>query len=328
MMKKIYGNENVLSTFGSMIKRDRAANSVILYGEKGSGKKLLADYYTSLLLCSAPENGAPCGRCPACRNAAAHAHPDVTYVQTSGKLGGYSVDTARAVCRDAFIKPNNNSGRKVYQFRDCRNMDVRTQNTLLKLIEEPPAYAFFIFTAESKYEFLETIISRCICLGTSLCTGEEAAAALAEEGFSREDALSAVSCFHGNIGMCIRYLTDSELKEQVDLTKRIADSIIKKDEYELLCSLSSAGTERNSIRSVLTMADMLFRDAAVLGKDSSAAAVSCCPDAAAELSMSVTAAQVSRIHRCISRAWETVSGNVNPPLALTALCAEIMETIE
>ena len=183
-MDKIYGNEYLLSTLRSMVKSGRTAHSVLFYGEKGSGKKLMASYYTELLLCESPTEEGPCGACNSCRNAAAGIHPDVVYVEKTGKLGGYSVDTARDVISDAFIKPNNSSGRKIYIFTDCHNIDVRTQNTLLKLIEEPPDYAYFIFTAESKSDFLPTIISRCICMGVSVCTPEEAAEALAAADFS------------------------------------------------------------------------------------------------------------------------------------------------
>jgi len=321
---KLYGNEELVATLGSMVTRDRAAHSVIFYGENGTGKKTAARYYTQLLLCSSPEDGRPCGKCAACHNTANDMHPDVTYVQTSGKLGGYSVDTARAVCRDAYIMPNNDTGRKVYIFRDCRNTDVITQNTLLKLVEEPPDYAYFIFTAETLDEFLPTILSRCTCFPLSAVSEDTARSALAEMGYSDEEAAGAVSHFHGNIGMCSRYITDEALRKQVDLTKRLAESIIRKDEYELMHTLGSFGTERSSLRSALTMADKLMRDSAVLSKDSSAAPISCCPDAARGLAGAITAFQAARIHYSIGKAWEAVTANVNAGLVLAALCADIM----
>lgn len=324
-MKKIYGNEYVLSTLRSMVKSGRTAHSLLLYGEKGSGKKLIASYYTSLLLCEAPTENGPCGVCNACHHSERGTHPDVVYVEHSGKLGGFSVETARNVIADAFIKPNNNSGRKIYIFADCRNLDPRTQNTLLKLIEEPPDYAFFIFTAESKAEFLPTIISRCVCLGTAPCTSEEAAESLAEENFGADDIKKAVGCFHGNIGMCRDYLFNESLRKQVDLTKSIADSIIKRDEYALNVAFSSGVKERNDIREILSMLDKLIRDAAVLSKDSNAALIGCFRSGAVSLSGLLTTGQAVRIHRSIEKAWRAVEANVSIPLVTAALCAEITE---
>ena len=326
-MEKIYGNGQLLATLNSMVANDRAAHTVLIYGESGSGRRTVARYYTELLLCEAPTNEGPCGKCPSCRNVERGIHPDVICPERSGKLGGYSVETARSVISDAFIRPNNNSGRKIYLFPDCHNVDPRTQNTLLKIIEEPPDYAYFLFTAGSRNEFLPTVISRCICLGTSLCTEEEAEASLTESGFSPDEISRAVACFHGNIGMCHRYITDPELRERVDLTKLLADSIIRKDEYALNVAFNSAGKERSGVREILSMLDMLVRDAAVLGEDREARTIGCCRSSAEKLAGLLTAGQAVRVHRRIERAWETIEANVSIPLVLTALCAEISDIV-
>ncbi len=326
-MKKIYGNELLISTLCNMVKSGRTAHTVLFYGEKGTGKKLMAKLYTSLLLCKNPINNMACGICSSCRNVENESHPDVTYAVTSGKLGGYSVDTARKICSDAFIKPNNDSGRKIYIFRDCHNMDIRTQNTLLKIIEEPPDYAHFIFTAESKNDFLPTIISRCVCFGVSPCTEEETELSLAESGFRETDIKSAVSCFHGNIGMCTEYIKNEDLRKQVDLTKLLADSIIRKDEYALNTVLFSLGKERNDVKTVLSMLDKLIRDSAVLIHDKEAENIGCFREGAIKLSYMITSRIAEKIHRSIEKAWNTIECNVSIPLALSALCAEITEII-
>ena len=326
-MNKIYGNRLLLSTIENMTKNNHAANCVIFFGEKGSGKKLIADYYANTLLCENPSGGKPCGICHPCRNFLSGTHPDVTYPETSGKLEGYSVDTIRNIISDAFIKPNNKTGRKIYIFRDCRNMDSRPQNMLLKLIEEPPEYVFFIFTAESKYEFLPTVLSRCICLNTAPCTEDETFSALSEKGFSENEINSAVKCFHGNIGMCIDFIKDDNLRKQVDLTKRISDSIIRKDEYSLNSALFSIGSDRKNILSVLSMVDKLIRDCAVLNKDKSAHDIGCCRENALALSQTVTAYQAEKIHRCIEDARNAIRFNVGASIAMSALCAEINDII-
>ncbi len=119
-MNRIYGNDYLLSTLKNMVSRDKAAHTVMFYGEKGSGKKLLARFYTMLLLCENPIEGEPCGCCTACRNIEAGYHPDVIYPEKSGKLGGYSVETAGSVASDAYVKPNRQKGlylRRLPEFR-------------------------------------------------------------------------------------------------------------------------------------------------------------------------------------------------------------------
>lgn len=326
-MKKIYGNKYLLSTLESMVNSGRTAHTVLFCGEKGSGRKLMAKYYTMQLLCENPRDGKPCGVCNACRNVDEGYHPDIVYAEKSGKLGGYSVETVRRICSDAYVKPNNSSSRKIYIFTDCQNIDTRPQNALLKLIEEPPDYAYFIFTSESRSDFLPTIISRCVCFGVSPCTEDEARASLAESGYGQSEINGAIGCFHGNIGMCTGYLTDEGLRKQVDLTKSLTDSIIRKDEYELNAAFFSIGRERSDVRNVLAMLDKLVRDAAVLGKNDNAHDIGCFRDGAKRLSGMLTAHQAVRIHRHIDRAWGAVECNVNIPLVLAALCAEIIEAV-
>lgn len=326
-MDKIYGNQQLLETISAMYTSDRAAHSVIFYGEKGSGKRMFAKYYTQLLMCESPTDGKPCSVCRSCRNVEADVHPDVMYVPTSGKLGGYSVETARMVRKDAFVKPNNSTGRKVYIFAECRNIDPRTQNTLLKIIEEPPDYAYFLFTTGSKANFLSTIISRCVGFAVSPCTEDEARECLAEHGHSEKEISSAVGAFHGNIGRCMDYLRDEKLRGRVDLTKSLADSIIGKDEYSLNAACFSLGKERGDVREVLSMLDMLVRDAAVLSRDSEAAPIGCSRSGARRLAEHITPGQAAKLHNYIENAWRAVESNVNIPLVLAAMCAEIMETV-
>ena len=326
-MKNIYGNEYLLSTIANMIKNDKAAQSVIFCGEKGSGKRLMAKYYTMSLMCESPVDGRPCGKCNACHNVDIGYHPDVIYAPTSGKLGGYSVETARAVINQAYIKPNNSRGRKVCIFTDCKNTDPRTQNVLLKLIEEPPEYAYFIFTCNSRTDFLPTIISRCVCFGVSTVTDDEAKKALIEDDCTPEEAESAVRCFHGNIGMCGDYIRNEELRRQVDLTKGLADSIIRKDEYSLNAQLFALGSSRNDVKNVLSMLDKLIRDAAVLGRDKSAELIGCSRENAVALSGRITPYQAVRIHNKIELANKAVDCNVTIPLAAAALAADVIEII-
>lgn len=326
-MEKIYGNKQLLATIGNMISSDRAGHTIMFYGEYGLGKKHMAEYYTASLLCENPVDGTPCGVCRTCLNVARNNHPDVMYVPTSGKLGGYSAETARAVVSDASIKPNNSTGKKVYIFRDCRDISAVTQNILLKIIEEPPDYAYFIFTAESKTNFLPTIISRCLCFGMSVCSEEETVEALRSRNCSEAEIASAVKCFHGNVGQCLDYLRNDSLKKIVDLTKTLTDSIIRKDEYALNVTLFNLGKERSDVKNTLIQLDKLVRDCAVLARDKNSATIGCWYDGAVALSEMLTVHQASRLHSCIERAWNKIGANVSIPLALASMAGEIMNCL-
>ena len=156
-----YGNELVQQTLRQMIQRNRTAHGFLFYGDPGLGKKTLARRTAAALLCSGAEK--PCGVCKSCRMFQDGVHPDVICAETSGKLGGFSADTVRQICTDLATPPNEGDAKCCFFF-DCDKMDPRSQNLLLKAIEEPQDYAYFFFTAQSPAALLPTVRSRIIAL--------------------------------------------------------------------------------------------------------------------------------------------------------------------
>ena len=102
----------------------------------------------------------PCGVCPACRKVEADIHPDVITVRDDAHKN-IAVDVVRSVRADAYIQPNEGA-RKVYLFPDCSLLTEQDQNALLKVVEEGPPYAAFLFCAENRSQVLSTLRSRCV----------------------------------------------------------------------------------------------------------------------------------------------------------------------
>ena len=321
MSLKIYGKQHAIDAVTAMHKSGRLPHSYIIYGKNGVGKKTFAKYLAMELLCE--ENGdTPCCKCRACRNITADIHPDVIRVEHTGKLMGFSVETIRNICHDAYIRPNN-AERKIYVFTDAGNITVQAQNALLKLIEEPPQFLYFIFTAESKSVFLDTILSRAVSIGLSECTGSEAAAALTEMDFSQEDISSATNIFHGNIGLCAEYIRSDELKSKVELTKRLTDCIINRDEYGLLAAFSQVENDKAAAKAVLSMLNDQLRDT-LAAKYSDSQPTGCYPAGAARLASRLTAAACERLRLPIQEAYIRIDMNVSLKLILSCLCGQIM----
>lgn len=119
----------------------------------------------------------PCGACPACRKVMADIHPDVVTVRDP-EHKNIAVEVVRSVRADAYIRPNEGE-RKVYIFPDCALLTEADQNILLKVVEEGPPYAAFLFCADSAGQVLQTLRSRCV----EWMTGSaQAASAAGQEG--------------------------------------------------------------------------------------------------------------------------------------------------
>ena len=127
----------------------------------GPGDRLAAARFAaSAFQCVGPERDRPCGVCPACRKVREDIHPDVITVRDE-KHKFIGVDVVREVRKDAYIRPNEGE-RKVYLFPDCALLTEQDQNVLLKLVEEGPPYAAFLFCAENPAAVLQTLRSRCV----------------------------------------------------------------------------------------------------------------------------------------------------------------------
>ena len=126
----------------------------------GSGDLSAAAQFAAAAMECEGEGSRPCGVCPACRKVLSGIHPDVITVRDPDHKN-ISVDVVRAVRTDAYIRPNEGR-RKVYIFPDCALLTEQDQNVMLKVVEEGPPYAGFIFCAENAAVVLQTLRSRCV----------------------------------------------------------------------------------------------------------------------------------------------------------------------
>ncbi len=319
---KFYGNESLRQNLRQMQARGRMAHGILLHGAAGLGKKTLAAQLIAGMLCQAEH--APCGNCRICRMLEKQQHPDVRWVEHSGKLGGFSVETVRSVCADLAIPPSEGDA-KFYVFADCDAMDPRTQNLLLKAVEEPPDYVYFLFTAESPAVLLPTVRSRIVSEAVFPVTEAECREALGERGFSPEACEDAVSVFHGNIGRCLAYLEEDAMRETVTLTKTAINSIIKKDEYTMLQTAAALGKDRSRAVQFLLLLDRTIRDAMVRKHQPDAPCIGCDAEGASLLARQLSSSGAQDMHLAVNRAYAALAANVNLPLALSALCAACMD---
>lgn len=126
----------------------------------GSGDRMAAARFAAAAMECQAEGGRPCLQCRQCRKVMEDIHPDVQTVQDPDHRE-LPVVLLRRLRQDAYIRPNDGAA-KVYIFPDCDALNQRDQNVLLKLVEEGPPYAAFLFCTETAATLLPTIRSRCV----------------------------------------------------------------------------------------------------------------------------------------------------------------------
>lgn len=160
--KDVVGHKDILKYISSAVENNRVSHAYILNGERGSGKKMLANLFAMTLLCESGESE-PCGKCHSCKQAESGNHPDIIRV-THEKPNSISVDDIRTQVNNTVdIKPYQGPY-KVYIIPQADLMTPQAQNAILKTIEEPPSYAVFLLLTENAETLLPTINSRCVML--------------------------------------------------------------------------------------------------------------------------------------------------------------------
>ena len=146
--------EQVLKT----VNTGNFPHGVLIECEDEEMSQKLAHEIANALVCTGENK--PCGECSACRKASCNNHPDI--YETDGrtkKSDAFTVDSVREIRSNAFIVPNE-ANAKVYILKNGQNMNEQAQNALLKILEEPPHYVYFIILTSQKSKMLETVLSR------------------------------------------------------------------------------------------------------------------------------------------------------------------------
>lgn len=126
-------------------------------GPDGIGKKLFAKGLAAALNCKS-QTGVACGTCTSCKKMLSGNHPDFQVV--SPEKGAIKIDQVRKVSKELGYSPYESNVRVVV-LEDVHLMRREAANSLLKTLEEPPENNLLILTAESSFEVLATISSRC-----------------------------------------------------------------------------------------------------------------------------------------------------------------------
>ncbi|GAA5514156.1 hypothetical protein Dcar01_02909 [Deinococcus carri] len=154
-------------------------NALLLTGPARVGKRDVALAIAAQHNCTGTRGmyGEACGVCPSCRAFAAGAHPDLLLVEprattTTGKAARRKIIPIGAILagRDKgreyethvfeFLEVRPTFRRRVVIVDGAEHLGQEAANALLKLVEEPPHGALFVFLAEDLRSVLPTIQSR------------------------------------------------------------------------------------------------------------------------------------------------------------------------
>jgi DNA polymerase-3 subunit delta' len=158
----VYAHEEVKKALLTCLASGRLPNSLLFYGQDEPGMKKTALVLAQALNCLRLKNDA-CGACASCRAISHGNFPDViTLTLKEGsvlKVG--SLDDLRPL---AIRKPMMGRNR-VFIIEEAEDMSLKAANSLLKTLEEPSPFSYFILISSQPDLIPATIRSRCRSFG-------------------------------------------------------------------------------------------------------------------------------------------------------------------
>lgn len=153
----VVGQKHITETLKNQIITGRLSHAYLFIGTRGTGKTTCAKILAKALNCQHPENGNPCGKCPACAGIEDGSILDVVEIDAASNNG---VDNVRQLREEAVFSPVSVK-KRVYIIDEVHMLSTAAFNALLKILEEPPEHLTFILATTELNKVPATILSRC-----------------------------------------------------------------------------------------------------------------------------------------------------------------------
>lgn len=220
--KDVFCQDKAVSLLQRAFCAGRVPHAYIFAGPDGVGKFKTALEWGRLLLCKDPlvkngvETADSCGTCQSCRAVEANSHPDFNLVYKElvefvrdPKGRKTPVDLPIDVIREFLVEKVSVrptlSQRKVYIVSEAEKLNTASQNSLLKVLEEPPGYCCIILLCTRLDRLLPTTRSRCQIVRFGPVDEERIFERLSQMGLGRNPAVYFSRLSQGSLGLACRW---------------------------------------------------------------------------------------------------------------------------
>lgn len=156
--EQLVGQEHINQTLRNAVARDLVSHAYLFTGPRGTGKTSTARILAKVINCEqVTESQNPCLTCPSCQQIGEGSLLDIVEIDAASNRG---IDEIRDLKYTLQFQPSFVKN-KVYIIDEVHMLTKEAFNALLKTLEEPPDYAYFILATTEIDKIPETILSRC-----------------------------------------------------------------------------------------------------------------------------------------------------------------------
>jgi DNA polymerase III subunit delta' len=141
-----------------LMQKERLPQALLFSGPRHADIPLFTNRLIATILCQ--QTNTPCGECRPCHLLTEAIHPDIHYIRPDTQGSAIKIDQIRAL-QETIYKTPQQGARSFVVIEPADKMNLAASNSLLKILEEPPAHTMFILLAEQLNSIPATILSRC-----------------------------------------------------------------------------------------------------------------------------------------------------------------------
>jgi len=272
-LSAICNQEKAVHRLTGFLQSGNIPHALLFTGIEGIGKKMAGLAFAMALNCQTGANRQPtetriiesCGKCRPCKKIAAGHHPDVIIVEP--EQSQIKISAIRDLGHALAVKPYE-AMQRVVVIDQAQAMNPQAGNSLLKLLEEPPAKTTLILIAVNTYSLLPTIVSRCQQVSFKPIPEKTLAEYLVQKGIPLEKADTLGMLASGSYAKA-KSLVKTNWVGRREWITRVIERLDGDKESGRQAALSMAFAEmlakdRQSILDTLEFLKTWFRDMAVV----------------------------------------------------------------
>ncbi len=262
----LLGHEWAVDMLHQHVARGEVRHAYLFCGPPGLGRRTLALRLAQALNCTTPiAAGVPCGTCRDCRQIESMQHPDMTVIQAlddegnTKENGTLKVEYVRAVQHSLSLKPYQAKYR-VALFLRFQEANDSAANALLKTLEEAPAHAILLLTADTPEQLLPTIVSRCEILRLRALPISAIEADLLKRGVDAERARLLAHISGGRPGYARKLIDNVTLLEKREERLNDLQTLLSASRVEKFSYADKLAKDKETMRQVILIWLSYWRD--------------------------------------------------------------------